>query len=215
MNLYKKNVPALIERLKTEYPAGDNSCLSFEKPHELLFSVRLAAQCTDERVNKITPALFNRYPELKDYAAADQSELESYIRSCGFFRVKAADIIECSRVLLSRFDGKIPDNMDDLLSLPGVGRKTANLILGDLFGKPGAVVVDTHCIRLSGRIGLVPESMKNPEKIEHELRSLLPPEESNSFCHRLVLHGRAVCRAQSPRCEICCVRDLCRYCKGK
>lgn len=213
--MYKKDVLKLIELLKNEYPMGDTSCLNFEKPHELLFSVRLAAQCTDERVNKITPALFERYPELSDYANAEQAEVETLIHSCGFFRVKARDIIECSRVLLSRFDGKIPDNMDDLLSLPGVGRKTANLILGDLFNKPGAVVVDTHCIRLSGRIGLVPEGMKNPEKIEHELRAQLPPEESNNFCHRLVLHGRAVCRAQSPRCEICKINGLCSYYKGK
>lgn len=212
--MLKKDVLKLVELLKNEYPEGETSCLNFKKPHELLFSVRLAAQCTDERVNKITPALFERYPELTDYAAADQSELEGYIHSCGFFRVKARDIIECSRELLHRFGGRVPDNMDELISLPGVGRKTANLILGDLYGMPGAVVVDTHCIRLSGRIGLVPSGMKNPEKIEHELRAQLPPAESNNFCHRLVLHGRAVCRAQSPICEICVIKGLCRHYRG-
>ena len=199
-------IDEMIERLEREYPLAYCS-LEFQKDYELLFATRLAAQCTDERVNKVTPALYARYPTLEALAGAEQEELEGYIRSCGFYHSKAKDIIAAAQQLIDRFGGKMPDNMEDLISLPGVGRKTANLILGDVFGKP-AVVVDTHCIRLSNRIGLV-KNLKDPVKIETQLRKILPPEKSSDFCHRLVLHGRAVCPARTPRCEACCIRELC------
>lgn len=202
----KRQIDEIIARLEQEYPLAYCS-LEYKKDYELLFATRLAAQCTDERVNKVTPALYARYPTLEALAAAELKELEGYIRSCGFYHSKARDIIAASQQLLDRFGGKVPDNMEDLVSLPGVGRKTANLILGDVFGKP-AVVVDTHCIRLSNRIGLV-KNLKDPVKIETQLRKILPPEKSSDFCHRLVLHGRAVCPARSPRCEACCIRELC------
>ena len=207
----KKQIEEMISRLENEYPLAECS-LNYEKDYELLFSARLAAQCTDERVNKVTPALFTRYPSLQSLAEADVTELEDYIHSCGFFRSKAHDIIECANVLIDRFGGKVPDNMEDLISLPGVGRKTANLMLGDIFGKP-AVVVDTHCIRLTNRIGLV-DNQKDPVKIETELRKVLPPEKSSDFCHRLVLHGRAVCPARKPLCEKCCIRHVCKEFEG-
>ena len=199
----------IVARLEEAYPLADCT-LDWGKDYELLFSVRLAAQCTDERVNMITPALFERYPTLKDFAEAD---VEKYIRSCGFFHTKARDIVACAQVLLAKHGGKVPDNMDDLLALPGVGRKTANLILGDVFHAPGAVVVDTHCIRLSNRMGFV--DTKDPPKIEAALRAVLPPEKSSDFCHRLVLHGRAVCTARAPKCEGCCVAHVCRYATGE
>ena len=202
----KAQVNEIIERLEREYPQASCS-LEYRKDYELLFATRLAAQCTDERVNRITPALYTRYPTLEALAQADQGELEDYVRSCGFYRSKARDIIAASQQIISRFGGRVPDTMEALLSLPGVGRKTANLILGDVFGKP-AVVVDTHCIRLSNRIGLV-KDLKDPEKIEMKLWKLLPHDKASDFCHRLVLHGRAVCPARSPRCEACCIRDLC------
>ncbi len=202
----------IVARLEEAYPLADCT-LDWGKDYELLFSVRLAAQCTDERVNMITPALFERYPTLKDFAEADVSEVEKYIRSCGFFHTKARDIVACAQVLLAKHGGKVPDNMDDLLALPGVGRKTANLILGDVFHAPGAVVVDTHCIRLSNRMGFV--DTKDPPKIEAALRAVLPPEKSSDFCHRLVLHGRAVCTARAPKCEGCCVAHVCRYATGE
>ncbi len=197
-----------MERLEEEYPLADCT-LDWGKDYELLFSVRLAAQCTDERVNQVTPALFERFPTLESFAEADVAEVERYIRSCGFFRSKARDIVACAQTLLVKHGGKVPGTMEELLALPGVGRKTANLILGDVFHAPGAVVVDTHCIRLSNRMGLV-DGQKDPKKIELELRRQLPPEKSNDFCHRLVLHGRAVCTARAPKCELCCVRDLCQ-----
>lgn len=202
----------IVDRLEEAYPLADCT-LDWGKDYELLFSVRLAAQCTDERVNMITPALFERYPTLKDFAEADVAEVEKYIRSCGFFHTKARDIVACAQVLLAKHGGKVPDNMDDLLALPGVGRKTANLILGDVFHAPGAVVVDTHCIRLSNRMGFV--DTKDPPKIEAALRAVLPPEKSSDFCHRLVLHGRAVCTARAPKCEGCCVAHVCRYATGE
>lgn len=202
----------IVARLEEAYPLADCT-LDWGKDYELLFSVRLAAQCTDERVNMITPALFKRYPTLKDFAEADVAEVEKYIRSCGFFHTKARDIVACAQVLLAKHGGKVPDNMDDLLALPGVGRKTANLILGDVFHAPGAVVVDTHCIRLSNRMGFV--DTKDPPKIEAALRAVLPPEKSSDFCHRLVLHGRAVCTARAPKCEGCCVAHVCRYATGE
>lgn len=204
----KEQVLGIVEALENEYP--DALCsLVYDKDYELLFSVRLAAQCTDERVNKVTPALFARFPTLADFAAADVTEVEEYIHSCGFYRAKARDIVLCAQMLIERFDGKVPGTMEELLTLPGVGRKTANLILGDIFKVPGSTVVDTHCIRLSNRMGLV-DNLKEPEKIERVLREVLPPEKSNDFCHRVVLHGRAVCDARKPKCEICCCRQYCR-----
>jgi endonuclease-3 len=208
----QEQVREIIAGLEQEYP-GAQCSLQYEKPYELLFSVRLAAQCTDERVNMITPALFSRFPSLEAFAEADVTEVEQYIHSCGFFRAKARDIVLCAQALIQRHGGQVPDTMEELVALPGVGRKTANLILGDVFGKP-AVVVDTHCIRLSNRMGLV-DGLKDPVKIERALREILPPEKSNDFCHRLVLHGRAVCDARKPRCEDCCVRHLCQSYTGE
>ena len=203
----KQQVQAIISRLEEEYPLAECS-LQYEKDYELLFATRLSAQCTDERVNKVTPALFERFPTLQSLAEAEISEVEQYIHSCGFYHGKARDIVACSKVLLEEHDGKVPGTMEELVKLPGVGRKTANLILGDIFHVPGSTVVDTHCIRLTNRIGLI-DDMKEPEKIERKLRTILPPEKSNDFCHRMVLHGRAVCKAQKPQCEQCCIRDLC------
>ena len=203
-----EQVQGIIEALEREYPAALCS-LEYDRDYELLFSVRLAAQCTDERVNMVTPALFARFPTLESFAAAEAAELEPYIHSCGFFRAKARDIVQCARALLERFGGKVPGTMEELLSLPGVGRRTANLILGDIYRRPGATVVDTHCIRLANRMGLV-DGLKEPEKIEKALRQVLPPDKSNDFCHRVVLHGRAVCGARKPRCEACCCRQYCK-----
>ena len=205
----QQDVRAIVDELKNLYPDGICS-LQYPVPHELLFSVRLAAQCTDERVNKVTPVLFARYPTLEALAQADVTEVESYIHSTGFFRAKARDIVAASQMLLSEFGGRVPDNMDDLLRLPGVGRKTANLILGDVYHTPGVVVADTHCIRISGKLGLT-DGTKDPAKVETQLRAVLPPEESNDFCHRLVLHGRAVCMARKPDCANCTLRPWCDY----
>ena len=182
----KQQVQAIISRLEEEYPLAECS-LQYEKDYELLFATRLSAQCTDERVNKVTPALFERFPTLQSLAEAEVSEVEQYIHSCGFYHGKARDIVACSKVLLEEYDGKVPGTMEELVKLPGVGRKTANLILGDIFHVPGSTVVDTHCIRLTNRIGLI-DDMKEPEKIERKLRTILPPEKSN---------------------EQCCIRDLC------
>jgi endonuclease-3 len=203
-----QQVSEIIRCLENEYPLADCT-LDYGKDYELLFSVRLAAQCTDERVNKVTPALFQRFPTLESIAEADVSEIEEYIRSCGFYHSKAKDITACARVLVEKYGGKVPGTMEELTALPGVGRKTANLILGDIFKVPGSTVVDTHCIRISNRLGLV-DGLKEPEKIEMALRKILPPDKSSDFCHRIVLHGRAVCRAQKPDCENCCVRHVCR-----
>ncbi len=205
-------VLGIVEGLEKEYPLADCT-LEYRKDYELLFSVRLAAQCTDERVNLITPALFERFPTLESFAAAAQEEVEPYIHSCGFFRAKARDIVLCAQALLERHGGKVPGTMEELVALPGVGRKTANLILGDIFNEPGATVVDTHCIRLSNRMGLV-DNLKEPVKIERELRKILPPEKSSDFCHRLVIHGRAVCTARKPNCDGCCVKHLCQTFSG-
>jgi len=194
--------------LLEEYYPEPVCALEFRKDYELLFAARLAAQCTDARVNTITPVLFKRYPTLEALAGADIKELEDIVHPCGFYRVKARDIIAASAMLIGVFNGRVPDTMEDLLRLPGVGRKTANLMLGDIFNKP-AVVVDTHCIRLTNRIGLV--DTKDPVKIETALRDILPPEKSSDFCHRLVLHGRVVCTARNPKCSICCIAGLCRH----
>lgn len=209
MKKTKKQVQAIVEELKKLYPESLCS-LNYEKDYELLFSVRLAAQCTDERVNKVTPALFERFPTLKDLAEAEISEVEEYIHSTGFFRAKARDIVLASQMLLREYGGKVPDNMDDLLRLPGVGRKTANLILGDVYHTPGVVVADTHCIRITGLLGLT-DGTKDPAKVEQQLRKVLPPEESNDFCHRMVLHGRAVCIARRPQCQSCTLRPWCDH----
>ncbi len=205
----KEDIRSIVDELKALYP--DSICsLNYPKPYELLFAVRLAAQCTDERVNQVTPALFARYPTLEALAQADVAEVETYIHSTGFFRAKARDIVAASQMMLAEFDGKVPDNMDDLLRLPGVGRKTANLILGDVYHTPGVVVADTHCIRISGKLGLT-DGTKDPAKVEQQLRTILPPEESNNFCHRLVLHGRAVCTARKPDCINCTLRPWCDF----
>lgn len=208
----KPQARKIVELLETEYP--DARCsLDYGKDYEFLFAVRLSAQCTDARVNLVTPALFSAFPTLQSFADADREKLEALIRPCGFFRSKAGDIIDCARALLEKHDGRVPGTMEELLDLPGVGRKTANLILGDLFNVPGSITVDTHCIRLSNRIGFVDDE-KDPVKIEHALRKVIPPELSNDFCHRLVIHGRAVCRAGSPMCNVCCLNRDCRYAEG-
>ena len=204
-----EEVLSIVEELKRLYP--DSLCsLPYPKPYELLFAVRLAAQCTDERVNQVTPALYARFPTLEDLAGADVAEVETYIHSTGFFRAKARDIVSCARILVEEYGGRVPDTMEDLLKLPGVGRKTANLILGDVYHAPGVVVADTHCIRITGRLGLT-DGSKDPVKVEQQLRPVLPPEESNDFCHRMVLHGRAVCMARKPDCQSCTLRPWCDY----
>ena len=204
-----EDVLAIVEELKALYP--DSLCsLPYPKPYELLFAVRLAAQCTDERVNQVTPALYARFPTLESLAQADVAEVEGYIHSTGFFRAKARDIVACAKVLVEQHGGKVPDTMEELLKLPGVGRKTANLILGDVYHTPGVVVADTHCIRITGRLGLT-DGTKDPVKVEEQLRPVLPPEESNDFCHRMVLHGRAVCMARKPDCQRCTLRPWCDY----
>ena len=201
-------ISAIIEELKKLYP--DAICsLDYRKDYELLFSVRLAAQCTDARVNLVTPALFERFPTLEAFAAATPDEVGEYVRSCGFWRAKAKDIVGSAQMLLRDFGGKVPDNMDDLLRLPGVGRKTANLILGDVYGQEG-YVCDTHCIRITGRLGIT-DGSKDPLKVEQQLRKVIPPEESSDFCHRMVLHGRALCMARAPQCGDCPLRELCDY----
>ena len=199
----KAAVKRIIEMLKGLYP--DALCsLQYEKDYELLFSVRLSAQCTDARVNQVTPALFARFPTLESFAQAEPEEVEPYIRSCGFFHGKARDLVGCARQLLERFDGKVPGTMEELTSLPGVGRKTANLILGDVYHQP-AYVCDTHCIRITGRLGIT-DGSKDPLQVERQLRAILPPEESSDFCHRMVLFGRDVCTARSPKCDGCPLR---------
>ena len=204
-----EDVLAIVEELKALYP--DSLCsLPYPKPYELLFAVRLAAQCTDERVNQVTPALYARFPTLESLAQADVAEVEGYIHSTGFFRAKARDIVACAKVLVEQHGGKVPDTMEELLKLPGVGRKTANLILGDVYHTPGVVVADTHCIRITGLLGLT-DGSRDPAKVEQQLRQVLPPEESNNFCHRMVLHGRAVCVARRPQCGRCTLRPWCDH----
>ncbi len=203
----KERAALIVESLKKDYPEGICS-LQYPKPYELLFAVRLSAQCTDERVNQVTPALYARFPTLETFAQADVAEVEELIHSCGFFRAKAKDIVGSAQMLLRDYGGRVPDTMEALLKLPGVGRKTANLILGDVYRTPGVVIADTHCIRISGRLGLT-DGTKDPGKVEEQLRKVLPLEESNDFCHRLVLHGRAVCTARVPYCEKCSLRPWC------
>lgn len=205
----KKAVTSIVEELERLYP--DSICsLEYEKDYELLFSVRLAAQCTDERVNKVTPALFERYPTLEALASADIVEVEGYVRSTGFYHNKAKDIVHASQMLLAEYNGKVPATMEQLLRLPGVGRKTANLILGDVYKEPGVIIADTHCIRISGLLGMT-DGSKDPGKVETQLREIVPKKKSNDFCHRLVLHGRAVCVARRPQCPACTLRPWCDH----
>ena len=196
----KEKVNSIIDILKSRYP--DALCaLHYGKDYELMIAVRLSAQCTDARVNLVTPALFAAYPTLEAMAAADIADVENHVRSCGFYKHKARDIVLGCQMLLSDFGGKVPGTMEELLRIPGIGRKTANLLLGDIHKKPGAIVCDTHCIRICGRLGL--SKGKEPEKVERQLREILPPEESNDFCHRIVLFGREICTARKPKCEEC------------
>ncbi len=202
----EQKVLEIIELLKERYP--DSVCaLHYQKDYELMIAVRLSAQCTDARVNLVTPALFAAYPTLEAMAQADISHVEELVHSCGFYKHKARDIVLACQMLLDRFDGKVPGTMEELLSLPGVGRKTANLLLGDLYRVPGSVVCDTHCIRICGRLGL--SQGKDPEKVEKQLRAILPPEESSDFCHRIVLFGRDICTARNPQCGLCPLRMHC------
>lgn len=198
----------VIDRLKREYP--DTRCtLVYDQPYKLLICVRLAAQCTDERANIVSEELFSKFPGIKDLAEADVKQIEEIVRPCGLGHSKARDISLCMKMLTAKYNGRVPADFDALLKLPGVGRKSANLIMGDVFGQP-AYVTDTHCIRLSNRIGLV-QNQKDPQKVEFELRKIIPPAESNQFCHRLVDHGRTVCTARtSPHCESCVLADICQ-----
>ena len=202
----KREVLEIIRLLKEEYPLAECT-LDYDHAWQLLVSVRLAAQCTDARVNVVTEELFAKYPSVAALAAATPEEIEEIVRPCGLGHSKARDISLAMRMLMRDFSGKVPDDFDTLLTLPGVGRKSANLIMGDVFGKP-AIVTDTHCIRLCNRMGIV-KDLKEPKKVEMALWKVIPPQEGNDFCHRLVLHGRAVCTARSPKCEICCVKELC------
>lgn len=201
----------IIAVLKERYPAA-LCALQYEKDYELMIAVRLSAQCTDARVNLITPKLFARFPTLDAFADADIAEVEAYVHSCGFYQQKAKDIVLACRMLREEYDRKVPDTMEQLLRLPGVGRKTANLLLGDIYKQP-AVVCDTHCIRISNRLGLA--SGKEPEKVEKQLRAILPPEESSAFCHRIVLFGREVCTARAPKCASCPLRPYCKEFSGE
>ena len=203
----KEKVNAIIDILKDRYPEAP-CALHYKKDYELMIAVRLSAQCTDARVNLVTPALFEKYPTLEDMAAADISDVEALVHSCGFYKHKARDIVLGCQMLLADYNGKVPATMEELLRIPGVGRKTANLLLGDLYGEPGSVVCDTHCIRICGRLGL--SQGKEPEKVEKQLRAILPPEESSDFCHRIVLFGRDCCSAQRPHCHECPLTMFCK-----
>ncbi len=198
----------VIERLKKEYP--DAGCtLDYDQAWKLLVSVRLAAQCTDARVNVVVEKLYAKYPDVNALAEADVNDIETIVRPCGLGKSKARDISACMKILRDDYDGRVPEDFDALLKLPGVGRKSANLIMGDVFGKP-AIVTDTHCIRLCNRIGLV-KDIKEPKKVEMELWKIIPPEEGSDFCHRLVYHGRDICTARTkPCCEKCCLNDICK-----
>ncbi len=199
----------ILDTLDKLYPQAE-CALHYTHPYELLIATRLSAQCTDERVNKVTPALFEKYPTLEAFASADFDELCEMVHSCGFFRGKAKSIIEMSQTILEKFNGQVPDNIEDLISLSGIGRKTANLICGDIYGKP-AIIADTHCIRLSNRLGLT--TSKNPEIVERQLKAIIPPERQTKLCHNLVHHGRAICDARKPNCSECPLKDVCVYFK--
>lgn len=201
----KKRLEKIVTLFETEYP--DAACsLEAENPFHLLVATRLSAQCTDARVNMITPALFAALPAPKDFAEAPIEQVESLIKTCGLYHTKAKDLVALGKVLVEQYDSRVPDTMEALTALPGIGRKTANLILGDVYHQP-AVVTDTHFIRLCNRMGFV--KTKEPRKVEDAMRKLLPPEKSSDFCHRAVHHGRAVCTARAPKCEQCCIRDIC------
>ena len=204
----KQRTLEIIERLKQEYP--DAGCtLEYDEAWKLLVSVRLAAQCTDARVNVVVEKLYEKYPDVDALAAATPEKIEEFVRPCGLGRSKARDISACMKILRDEYNGKVPEDFDALLKLPGVGRKSANLIMGDVFGKP-AIVTDTHCIRLVNRMGLV-DGIKEPKKVEMALWKLVPPEEGSDFCHRLVIHGREVCTARTkPYCDRCCLADICK-----
>lgn len=203
----KERAEKIVEALKEVYPVVKCS-LNYETPVQMLLATQMSAQCTDARVNIVTETLFKKYPDAEAFANADYEELCEDIRSIGFFRNKAKNIIMCCRRLLDCYGGEVPDTMEELLTLPGTGRKTANLVLGDIFGKP-AVVVDTHCMRLARRTGLTKE--ETPEKIEMDLKKIIMPEEQLGLCHRFVSHGRLVCIARSPKCEICQIKEFCKY----
>ncbi len=201
----KQRAIKVMELLKLRY--SDALCaLTYEKPYELLIAARLSAQCTDKRVNIVTEDLFAKYPTLQSFADADVADIAAIVRPCGLFNTKARDICAAAKMLCDKFDGKVPDTMEELLLLPGVGRKIANLILGDIYGKP-AIVADTHCIRISGRLGF--SDGKDPVKTERDLKQLIPPEEQSDFCHRIVWFGRDVCKAQSPKCDECEFASFC------
>ena len=204
----KQRALLAIDILRERYPNAICS-LQYADPYQLLIATRLSAQCTDARVNMVTPALFERFPTPQSVAEVTAEEIEPYIRSCGLFKTKAKDIVALSKMLCQEFNGQVPDTLEELLRLPGIGRKTANLICGDVYGKP-AIVADTHCIRITGKLGLV--DSKDPYKVEIQLRKILPPEESNDFCHRLVLFGRDVCIARNPRCATCPMAAFCPSC---
>ena len=207
----KEKVNSIIEILKARY--ADAPCaLHYDKDYELMIAVRLSAQCTDARVNLVTPALFAAYPTLEAFANAEIADVENYVHSCGFYRHKARDIVLACQMLIEEYDSKVPDTMEQLLKLPGVGRKTANLLMGDLYGIPGSIVCDTHCIRICGKLGL--SEGKDPEKVEQQLRKILPPEKSSDFCHRIVLFGRDICTARSPKCSECPLAVHCKYING-
>ncbi|MBO8434328.1 MAG: endonuclease III [Tyzzerella sp.] len=204
----KQRALEVIERLRKEYPDADCT-LDYDDAWKLLVGVRLAAQCTDERVNIVVKDLYAKYPDVNALADADVSDIEKIVRPCGLGKSKARDISACMKILRDEYNGGIPDTFEGLLKLPGVGRKSANLIMGDVFGKP-AIVTDTHCIRLVNRIGLV-DGIKDPKKVEMELWKIIPPEEGSDFCHRLVFHGREVCTARTtPHCDRCCLEDICK-----
>ena len=206
----KAAVKRIIEELKGLYP--DALCsLTYEKDYELLFAVWLSAQCTDARVNMVTPSLYAKFPTLEAFAGATYEEVGEAIRSCGFYNTKAKDIVECAKVLIDQYGGKVPGTMEELTALPGIGRKTANLILGDVYGQP-AYVCDTHCIRITGRLGLT-DGSKDPLSVEKQLREVIPGKESSNFCHRMVLHGRALCMARKPNCAACPLVKDCDYFK--
>ncbi|MDD3279044.1 MAG: endonuclease III [Lachnospiraceae bacterium] len=204
----KQRALEIINRLKLEYP--DAGCtLDYDHAWKLLVSVRLAAQCTDARVNVVVEGLYEKYPDVAALAAANPEDIEAIVRPCGLGKSKARDISACMRMLQEEYAGKVPDTFDELMKLPGVGRKSANLIMGDVFGKP-AIVTDTHCIRLTNRMGLV-DNIKEPKKVEMALWKIIPPEEGSDFCHRLVIHGREVCTARTkPYCDRCCLADICK-----
>ena len=205
----KERAAAVTELLKSVYPEAV-CALHYTHDYELLFATRLSAQCTDARVNIVTEKLFKQFPTLQSFADAPEEEIAEAIKTCGLFRTKARDLKACAMMLIANYGGRVPDTMEELLKLPGVGRKTANLILGDVYHTPGVVVADTHCIRITGRLGLT-DGTKDPAKVEEQLRPTLPPEESNDFCHRMVLHGRAVCIARRPQCESCTLRPWCDH----